>query len=207
MYENAVGVVVRPGGYLSFRSVEYEDSPADTGRRIGIRGALPRCLICFELIVYEGACWDSPWETPLAPPGGAELPADQIALRSGGKLCRWSPGVEEEALPLANTRAVFRRHPAGTGLCDILLDHRRVDQERLADLYLGLTTPKGSFVGAHRGIGRRFRQVLAALERGVPRHWPASQPPESVRRCGSHRCRSTSATSWADVRLGAWRRA
>ena len=55
-------------------------------------------------------------------------------------------------------------------LCDVLLDYRRVDQERLADLYLALMTPKGSFVGAHRGIGRSFRQVLAALERGVPAH-------------------------------------
>jgi ADP-ribosyl-[dinitrogen reductase] hydrolase len=53
-------------------------------------------------------------------------------------------------------------------LCDVLIDHRRVDQNRLADLYIGLATPKGSFVGAHRGIGRSFRQVLAALERGVP---------------------------------------
>jgi ADP-ribosylglycohydrolase len=55
-------------------------------------------------------------------------------------------------------------------LCDILLDHGRVDQLRLADLYLALATPKGSFVGAHRGIGRSFRQVLASLERGVPAH-------------------------------------
>jgi ADP-ribosyl-[dinitrogen reductase] hydrolase len=55
-------------------------------------------------------------------------------------------------------------------LCDVLLDYRRVDPERLADLYLALMTPKGSFVGAHRGIGKSFRQVLAALERGVPAH-------------------------------------
>jgi ADP-ribosyl-[dinitrogen reductase] hydrolase len=53
-------------------------------------------------------------------------------------------------------------------LCDILLDFHRIDQERLADVYLALMTPKGSFVGAHRGIGRSFRQVLAALERRVP---------------------------------------
>jgi ADP-ribosylglycohydrolase len=52
-------------------------------------------------------------------------------------------------------------------LCDILLDHCRVDQDRLAELYLALATPKGSFLGAHRGIGRSFRQVLADLERGV----------------------------------------
>jgi ADP-ribosyl-[dinitrogen reductase] hydrolase len=55
-------------------------------------------------------------------------------------------------------------------LCDVLLDYQRVDPERLADLYLALMTPKGSFVGAHRGIGRSFRHVLAALERGVPAH-------------------------------------
>ena len=55
-------------------------------------------------------------------------------------------------------------------LCDVLLEQQRVDQERLADLYLALMTPKGSFVGAHRGIGRSFRQVLAALEQGVPAH-------------------------------------
>lgn len=55
-------------------------------------------------------------------------------------------------------------------LCDILLEHGRIDQERLAELYLSLANPKGTFVGAHRGIGRSFRQVLAALERGVPAH-------------------------------------
>ncbi len=60
-------------------------------------------------------------------------------------------------------------------LCDVLLDHQRVDQERLADLYLALMTPKGSFVGAHRGIGRSFRQVLSALEQGVHAHL-AGQP-------------------------------
>jgi ADP-ribosylglycohydrolase len=58
-------------------------------------------------------------------------------------------------------------------LCDILLEHRRVDQVRLARLYLNLATPKGAFVGAHRGIGRTFRQVLGALERGVPPHLAA----------------------------------
>jgi ADP-ribosyl-[dinitrogen reductase] hydrolase len=55
-------------------------------------------------------------------------------------------------------------------LCEILLDCGRIDQERLADLYLALMTPKGTFVGAHRGIGRSFRQVLMALERRVPAH-------------------------------------
>jgi ADP-ribosylglycohydrolase len=55
-------------------------------------------------------------------------------------------------------------------LSDVLLEYGRVDQERLADLYLSLATPKGTFRGAHRGIGRSFRQVLAALEEGVPAH-------------------------------------
>jgi ADP-ribosylglycohydrolase len=53
-------------------------------------------------------------------------------------------------------------------LSDVLLEQGRADQERLAELYLNLANPKGAFVGAHRGIGRSFRQVLAALERGVP---------------------------------------
>jgi ADP-ribosylglycohydrolase len=52
-------------------------------------------------------------------------------------------------------------------LCDVLLEHGRVVPERLAELYLGLATPKGTYVGAHRGVGRSFRQVLADLERGV----------------------------------------
>jgi ADP-ribosyl-[dinitrogen reductase] hydrolase len=52
-------------------------------------------------------------------------------------------------------------------LCDVLLEHGRVDVDRLAELYLGLATPKGTYVGAHRGVGRSFRQVLADLERGV----------------------------------------
>lgn len=60
-------------------------------------------------------------------------------------------------------------------LCDVLLERGRTDQERLAELYLSLANPKGAFVGAHRGIGRSFRQVLAALERGVPAHL-AGQP-------------------------------
>jgi ADP-ribosylglycohydrolase len=55
-------------------------------------------------------------------------------------------------------------------LCDILLELGRVDQERLAELYLSLSAPKGTFSGAHRGLGRSFRQVLEALERGVPAH-------------------------------------
>jgi ADP-ribosylglycohydrolase len=52
-------------------------------------------------------------------------------------------------------------------LCDVLLDYRCVNPDRLADLYLELMTPRGPFSGAHRGIGRSFRQVLSLLEQGV----------------------------------------
>src|SRR3954464_1815486 len=52
-------------------------------------------------------------------------------------------------------------------LCDVLLEHGEVVTDRLADIYLALATPRGSFAGAHRGIGRSFRQVLSDLERGV----------------------------------------
>jgi ADP-ribosylglycohydrolase len=55
-------------------------------------------------------------------------------------------------------------------LCDVLLELGRIDSERLADLYLSLASPKGTFAGAHRGVGRSFRHVLEALERGVPAH-------------------------------------
>jgi ADP-ribosylglycohydrolase len=56
-------------------------------------------------------------------------------------------------------------------LADCLLERRRVEPERLAELYLAMATPKGAYQGAHRGIGRSFRQVLADLERGVsPAH-------------------------------------
>ena len=52
-------------------------------------------------------------------------------------------------------------------LADVLLDHRAVDPYRLAEIYLGLANPKGAYVGAHRGVGRSFRLVLADLERGT----------------------------------------
>jgi len=52
-------------------------------------------------------------------------------------------------------------------LTDVLLDNHFVDADRLAEIYLDLATPKGSYVGAHRGVGRSFRQVLADLERGA----------------------------------------
>ena len=52
-------------------------------------------------------------------------------------------------------------------LCDILLAHGRIDVNRLAELYLALATPEAGYAGAHRGVGRSFRMVLADLRRGV----------------------------------------
>jgi ADP-ribosylglycohydrolase len=52
-------------------------------------------------------------------------------------------------------------------LADVLLERGEVDPARLADVYRALATPKGAYLGAHRGIGRSFRLVLADLERGV----------------------------------------
>jgi len=51
-------------------------------------------------------------------------------------------------------------------LCDVLLESGHVDPDRLAEIYLALANPKGTYVGAHRGIGRSFRQVLVDLESG-----------------------------------------
>ena len=98
--------------------------------------------------------------------------------------------MEAETLSLAVRGLYSDDTQQALALCDVLIHHRRVDQDRLADLYLGLATPKGSFVGAHRGIGRSFRQVLAALERGVPPRLAGRRPPASARPCGSHRSRS-----------------
>ncbi len=53
-------------------------------------------------------------------------------------------------------------------ICDVLLELGRIDQERLADHYLALATPKGAFLGAYRGIGRTLRQVIIDLQHGVP---------------------------------------
>ena len=52
-------------------------------------------------------------------------------------------------------------------LADCLLQRQRVEPVRLAELYLELAAPKGSYQGAHRGLGRSFRLVLGDLQRGV----------------------------------------
>ncbi len=53
-------------------------------------------------------------------------------------------------------------------LCDVVLEHGRIDTDRLAAIYLEMATPEGGYAGAHRGVGRSFRQVLADLRRGIP---------------------------------------
>ena len=52
-------------------------------------------------------------------------------------------------------------------LCDVVLACGKLDVDRLAGLYLALATPEAGYAGAHRGVGRSFRQVLADLRRGV----------------------------------------
>ncbi len=52
-------------------------------------------------------------------------------------------------------------------LADVVLARGRIDPDHLAGLYLELATPEGTFLGAHRGVGRSFRQVLEDLKRGV----------------------------------------
>jgi ADP-ribosyl-[dinitrogen reductase] hydrolase len=64
-------------------------------------------------------------------------------------------------------------------LADVLLELERIDPDRVAELYLGLLTPRGSFSGAHRRIGRSFRYVLAALERGDAPQW-VGQPSAGI---------------------------
>ncbi len=56
-------------------------------------------------------------------------------------------------------------------ICDVLLDRGGVDQEALASRYLALADAEGAFLGAHRGIGRSFRHVVADLRRGTSPRW------------------------------------
>jgi ADP-ribosyl-[dinitrogen reductase] hydrolase len=52
-------------------------------------------------------------------------------------------------------------------LIDVLLATGRLDVDKLAALYIDLATPDHGYAGAHRGVGKSFRQVLADLKRGV----------------------------------------
>lgn len=55
-------------------------------------------------------------------------------------------------------------------LTDVLLECGGIAPERVAELYLELATPEGTFLGAHRGVGRSFRQVLDDLKQGRSPH-------------------------------------
>jgi ADP-ribosylglycohydrolase len=66
-------------------------------------------------------------------------------------------------------------------LAECLLTRGRVDPEWIARSYVALATPKGEFLGAHRGAGTSFRQVVTALEQGID---PARTGQESAG-CGA----------------------
>jgi len=83
--------------------------------------------------------------------------------------------VEEEAVPAGACRALYSDDTQqALVLSDVLLEYGRIDPHRVADYYLRLGQPKGSYLGAHRGVGRSFRQVVAELERGTS-PWEAGQ--------------------------------
>ena len=52
-------------------------------------------------------------------------------------------------------------------LADVLVETRHADLRRLSEIYVALATPDLGYAGAHRGVGKSFRQVLADLKRGV----------------------------------------
>jgi ADP-ribosylglycohydrolase len=52
-------------------------------------------------------------------------------------------------------------------LADCLIDAGRIDPTRLADTYRAMATPRGAYLGAHRGIGSSFKQVLQEWEAGL----------------------------------------
>jgi ADP-ribosyl-[dinitrogen reductase] hydrolase len=53
-------------------------------------------------------------------------------------------------------------------LAECLRTLGRIDLDWLAGTYRALATPRGSYLGAHRGAGASFRKVLECLERDVP---------------------------------------
>ncbi|WP_337174333.1 ADP-ribosylglycohydrolase family protein [Paludisphaera sp.] len=62
-------------------------------------------------------------------------------------------------------------------LCDVMLRRGAVDQGELAGLYLAMADAEGPFLGAHRGVGRSFRQVVADLRMGVSPRWSGQIKP------------------------------
>lgn len=52
-------------------------------------------------------------------------------------------------------------------LAECLMADGGIDPGRLARIYLAMASPRGTYLGAHRGIGRSFRQVLLDFEGGA----------------------------------------
>src|ERR1700745_333715 len=50
-------------------------------------------------------------------------------------------------------------------LADTLIEHGEVDADHLVGLYVQMATPRGVYMGAHRGVGRSFRHALGEWER------------------------------------------
>jgi ADP-ribosylglycohydrolase len=53
-------------------------------------------------------------------------------------------------------------------LAESLIRFGWIEKRWVARTYLELANPRGAYLGAHRGVGARFRQVIEDLERGVP---------------------------------------
>lgn len=52
-------------------------------------------------------------------------------------------------------------------LAQCLIECGRIEPKWVASMYLALASPKGGYLGAHRGAGTSFRKVLIGLERGM----------------------------------------
>jgi ADP-ribosylglycohydrolase len=52
-------------------------------------------------------------------------------------------------------------------LAEVLLEQGRIEPGRTAELYLQLAALEGHFLGAHRGAGKSFRQVIEAWQGGA----------------------------------------
>lgn len=52
-------------------------------------------------------------------------------------------------------------------LSEVLLERGRVESDRVAELYIDLANPRDEFFGAHRGVGRSFRQAVTEMEKGT----------------------------------------
>ena len=137
--------------------------------RTAIRGAPPRCLISFGSIESEGVCWDWLLETPWAPLEG--LSAQQIKTHYG-RVRNYVDGVQAwKCKPHRwRLRGLYSDDTQqALALCEVLLDCRRIDQERLADLYLALMTPKGSFQTVPPRHRPHFSPGAFGLDAAYPR--------------------------------------